>query len=104
MWWTNLTNGEFFDNVKIRLYKSVNSYVLTNPDILYKYKEQNLSHLVNKLEVLNPINTIKRGYAIVKKEDKVISSVKKIKKDDIINIEVKEGNINAKVVEVFNER
>ena len=92
------------DNVKIRLYKSVNSYVLTNPDILYKYKEQNLSHLVNKLEVLNPINTIKRGYAIVKKEDKVISSVKKIKKDDIIGIELKEGNINAKVVEVFNGR
>ncbi len=92
------------DNVKIRLYKSVNSYVLTNPDILYKYKEQNLNHLVNKLEVLNPINTIKRGYAIVKKEDKVISSVKKIKKDDIIGIELKEGNINAKVVEVFNGR
>ena len=101
-----LNNGinKIVDNVKIRLYKTVNSYVLTNPEILYKYKEQNLSHLVNKLEVLNPINTIKRGYAIVKKEDKVISSVKKIKKDDIINIEVKEGNINAKVVEVFNER
>ncbi len=92
------------DNVKVRLYKLVNSYVLTNPDILYKFKGQNLSHLINKLEVLNPVNTIKRGYAIVKKEDKVISSVKKIKKDDIINIELKEGKINAKVVEVFNER
>ena len=101
-----LNNGivKIVDNVKIRLYKSINSYVLTNPDILYKYKEQNLSHLVNKLEVLNPINTIKRGYAIVKKEDKVISSVKKIKKDDIIGIELKEGNINAKVVEVFDGR
>ena len=92
------------DNVKVRLYKLVNSYVLTNPDILYKFKEQNLSHLVNKLEVLNPINTIKRGYAIIKKEDKVISSVTKIKKDDIIGIEIKEGKINAKVVEVFNGR
>ena len=92
------------DNVKIRLYKSINSYVLANPDILYKYKEQNLSHLVNKLEVLNPINTIKRGYAIVKKGDKVISSVKNIKKDDIINIEVKEGNVNAKVMEVLDGR
>ena len=92
------------DNVKVRLYKSINSYVLVNPEILYKYKEQNLSHLVNKLEVLNPINTIKRGYAIVKKGDKVISSVTKVKKDDIINIEVKEGNINAKVVEVLDGR
>ena len=101
-----LNNGisKIVDNVKIRLYKSVNSYILTNPDMLYKYKQQNLSHLVNKLEVLNPINTIKRGYAIVKKGDKIVSSVTKIKKDDIINVEVKEGNINAKVVEVFDGR
>ena len=99
-----LNNGinKIVDNVKIRLYKSVNSYVLTNPDILYKYKEQNLSHLINKLEVLNPINTLKRGYAIVKKDDKVISSVKKIKKDDIIGIDIKDGTVNAKIVEVLN--
>ena len=92
------------DDVKIRLFKSVNSYVLTNPEILYKYKSQNLEHLINKLEVLNPINTIKRGYAIVKKENKVISSVKKLKKDDIIDIDIKNGVINAKVVEVFDGR
>jgi len=91
-------------NSKIRLYKSINSYVLTNPEILYKYKEQNLSHLINKLEVLNPINTIKRGYAIVKKENSVISSVKNIKKDDIIEIDIKDGTVNAKVMEVLNGR
>jgi len=94
--------NKIVDDVKIRLYKSVNSFVLTNPNILYKYKEQNLLHLINKLDVLNPINTIKRGYAIVKKENKVISSIKGIKKDDIIDIDVKNGTINAKVVEVYD--
>ena len=88
------------DNTKVRLYKTTNSYVLTNPEILYKFKNQNLEHLINKLDVLNPMNTLKRGYAIIKKDNKVISDSKKLKKDDIINIDIKNGIINAKVVEV----
>ena len=91
-----------FENNKIRLYKSVNSYVLTNPDILYKFKNQKLEHIINKLDVLNPMNTLKRGYAIVKKDNKVVSDIKSIKKEDTININIKNGMINAKVVEVTN--
>ena len=59
-------------NNKTKLFKLENSFVLNNPNILYKYKEQNLINIISKLEVLNPLNTLKRGYAIVKKEDKVI--------------------------------
>ena len=91
------------DSVNIRLFKSVNSYVMTNPDILYKYKEQNLEHIINKLEVLNPMNTLKRGYAIIKKDEKVISDSQKVKKDDIINVALRDGKISAKVLEVSNE-
>ena len=91
------------DSVNIRLFKSVNSYVMTNPDILYKYKEQNLEHIVNKLEMLNPMNTLKRGYAIIKKDEKVISDSQKLEKDDIINVALRDGKINAKVLEVSNE-
>ena len=90
------------DNMNIRLFKSVNSFVITNPDMLYKFKKQNLDHIINKLDVLNPLNTIKRGYAIVKKDNKVISDSNNIKKDDIIDIDVKNGTINAKVVEVIH--
>ena len=88
------------DNTRVRLNKNINSYVLTNPEILYKFKEQGLAHLINKLEVLNPMNTIKRGYAIVKMDDKVLSDIKKVKNDDMININLKDGMINAKVLEV----
>ena len=91
------------DNVMVRLKNSLSSYVISNPSILYKYKEQNLTHIINKLEVLNPMNTIKRGYAITKKDNLVISDVKKVKKDDIINIELKNGQIVSKVLEVVNE-
>ena len=90
------------DNTKNKLLKLSSSYVLTNPDILYKYKKQNLEHLINKLDVLNPMNTLKRGYAIVKSDNKVIDNIDNIHKDDILNINIKNGIINAKVLEVNN--
>ena len=88
------------ENMRIRLFKVSNSYVLTNPDILYKFKKQGLEHLINKLEVLNPMNTLKRGYAIVKSSSGVVSNIEDVKVDDIVNISVKNGIINAKVLEV----
>ena len=91
------------DNMNLRLSKQINSYVITNPEILYKYKKQNLEHIINKLDVLNPMNTLKRGYAIVKKNNNVISDSKNIKKDDIIDINVRDGNIKTQVLEVTNE-
>ena len=94
--------GLILDNQKIRLFKNINSYVLTNPEILYKFKEQNLSHIINKLDVLNPMNTLKRGYAIVKKDNKVIIDYKKVRKDDIIDVMVKDYMISTKVLEVTN--
>ena len=68
--------------------------------ILYKFKEQNLKHIINKLDVLNPMNTLKRGYAIIKKDKKVISDSQNLQKDDIINIDIRDGSVNAKVMEV----
>ena len=93
---------KILDNNRVRLYKTMGSYVLTNPDIMYKFKMQNLEHIINKLDVLNPMNTLKRGYSIVKKDNKVISDIDSVFVDDMINVSVKNGIINAKVVEVNN--
>ena len=91
---------KILENNKVRLYKTTSSYILTNPDIIYKFKVQQMEHIINKLDVLNPMNTLKRGYSIVKKEDKVVSDINNINIDDILNINIKNGNINAKVIEV----
>ena len=85
------------------MFKLENSFVLNNPDILYKYKEQNLINIISKLEVLNPLNTLKRGYAIIKKDDKVINDITSISKDDNLTIQIKNGNIEAKVMKVSEE-
>lgn len=90
------------ENNKLRLYKCKTNYIINNPEILYKFKKQNLDNLINKLEVLNPLNTLKRGYAIVRDDTKVITDVNKIKKNDVINIELSNGKIISKVMEVEN--
>ena len=90
------------DSSRLKISKILGSFVFTNPELVYKYKEQNLEHIIGKLEVLNPMNTLKRGYSIVRKDGNVISDIKKIKKSDVIDINIKNGNINAKVVEVID--
>ena len=59
--------------------------------------KHNYSKILSKLEILNPLLTIKRGYAVVKKENKVISKKESLSKGDLINIELQDGIIDAKV-------
>ena len=101
-----------FDNLYERLLISYKNLVNNNSNkmiIINNNLVNSMSHLLNnntnrynnliqKLEALNPILTLKRGYAIVKHDNKAIESIKKIKKDDIINIELQDGNIEAKVL------
>lgn len=90
-------------NNKTRLFRLRESYVLNNPSVLYKFKEQKLQNIISKLEVMNPMNTLKRGYAIVKDKDRVVSSIWGVKIDDEIEVKLKDGIINTKVVKVSEE-
>lgn len=83
-----------------RLSKIKGNYILNNPSSLYKYQKQHMDNIINKLEVLNPMNTLKRGYSIVKKDDKVVSKKSMVKKEDIVNINLSDGVIVSKVMEV----
>lgn len=93
----------YLTEYKTNLFKLENSYVLSNPEILYQFKQQKLTNMIEKLKVMNPLNTLKRGYAIVKKKDKVISDISKIKENDELLINLKNGNIYTKVVKVSEE-
>ena len=68
--------------------------------MLYKYSGQKLNHIISKLEVLNQLNTLNRGYAIVKKDNKVLSSIKNINEGENITISLKDGNIESKIIKV----
>lgn len=112
-----LRNGLRIDRQK--LFELTNSYVLKNPMNIYEIKAQQLDiiyskfqyvakeyftkinnkycNLIDKLTTLNPLLTIKRGYAIASINDKVIASIKNVKKDDNLKVELKDGYIITKV-------
>lgn len=81
-----------------------NSIIFKDPSILYENKLEKTNHLIEKLEILNPLNALKRGYSVTKKDGKCLTSVNGLKKDDNINIMLKDGEINAKVMEVCYEK
>ncbi len=50
-----------------------------------------------KLEALNPVSVLQRGYSVTEKDGKIVSSVNDVKTDDILNITLKDGKIITKV-------
>lgn len=88
------------DKTKIRLNEIKNNYVLKNPDLLYKKHMDKLNNIIEKLELLNPISMLKKGYSLTYFNDKVLSSINNVKENDKINVRLSDGYINAKVEKV----
>lgn len=91
------------NNKKVRIEVIKNSIIFKEPKVLYENKYKKTNHLIEKLEILNPLSSLKRGYAIIKMNDRCITSLKKLKKEDNINIVLKDGNLNARITEVNND-
>ena len=74
------------------------SYIFQNPYKLLDKKSNKYLQIIYKLETLSPLLTLQRGYSITKHNDKVIKSIKNLKKGDILNITLNDGNIDTKVI------
>ena len=83
---------------KSRLDLIKHSNIFKNPNEVIKAKQENYLLQLSKLEILNPLNTLKRGYTLAKSEGKVISSSKDLKSGDELEIEFEDGNVNTKVI------
>ena len=53
-----------------------------------------------KLKVLNPLNVLQRGFSIVKQDDKYIKNVKDIDMNKSLNIELSDGTVETKIVQI----
>lgn len=92
------------NNYNQRLEYIKSNHILRNPNLLYKDKIRDLDILINKLDLVSPLHVLKRGYSIsTNNKGKVIKTVKGIKKDDIINIDLCDGKIITKVTEISKE-
>ena len=54
--------------------------------------------LAGKLDALSPLNVISRGYALVEKDNKPVTKVKDLKKDDVISIKLSDGQVKANII------
>ena len=119
-------------NIKAYLNNKINtlnlikaSYIFKNPSVLYidkiylyndtikkinnnmeKYlinKTNNYQTLLNKLEILNPITTLKRGYTITYNQDMTITSIKDVKVGEKIKSKLKDGFIESEVLNIHEQ-
>ncbi|ASE34085.1 exodeoxyribonuclease VII large subunit [Mammaliicoccus sciuri] len=63
-------------------------------------KKQVLTNKLAQLDALSPTQIMLRGYSIIEKDDKIITSKNDLKIDDDITINLKDGKINANVKEI----
>lgn len=109
----------------LRLKTIEKSYAMRRPLSIFELKEQQLDYFYDKLtkEVKSKINkdkekikgfeniilamsyknTLKRGYSITRKNDKIIKDSSKLKKKDLIDIEFYKGKSKAIIDETKNQ-
>ncbi len=75
-----------------------NSSIFKDEDYLIRSQKEKFLLELSKLEVLNPLNTLKRGYTLTRCEGKIIESSLHLKTGDEVEIEFKDGNVNTKVI------
>ena len=83
------------DKEKIKLNNIKTRPLFSNPLVILDKTKQKYTLLLSKLDALSPLKTLERGYCIIKLDDKAVTSIKDLKKDDLINIELKDGSKEA---------
>ena len=82
------------------------NYILNNPQILYKDKKVYLGKKNKKLELINPLGVLKRGYSLTYQNNKIVKSIKDIQLNNDLVIKLHDGNLVThieKIEEINNE-
>ena len=83
----------YIDNLKDLLDNKANTRISVEKDKLGKY--------IALLNAHNPLNVLNKGYSIITdKKHKVISSIEVIKKQDEVQIRLKDGTISVSLKEI----
>lgn len=86
---------------------SINKLETTMEDLINQRltnSKTDFIHAVRSLKILSPLNTIERGFGIVSHEEKIITSISDVNKNQQINIQLSDGSIIADVRGVNNEK
>ena len=89
-----------YDIIKHKFQILKTNYILNNPNILYKDKMIKLDNLIEKLELINPLGVLKRGYSLTYQNGKILNSVKNINKNEDLLIKFHDGEITTKILNI----
>ena len=94
-----LTNPmNFIDDRKMALGMTEDKLITRMNTLLERKKSSLVSHAA-KLDALNPLSVVARGYsAVFNDEGKLIKSISQTKKGDMVSFMVTDGKISAEVV------
>ena len=81
-------------NKRIRFDNIVNTLNMNILRVL-ENKKNMFEKNITRLELLNPLKILSRGYSVTKKDDKMVKSKKDLKKGDNIEIIFSDGSRNA---------
>jgi len=110
---------------KERLNTINKSFIFINPRLLFADKAYNYNDLIKRLrnnilkiiddnknvyvnlltkvEILNPITTLKRGYSVTRINEKIVKDIKNIQKGDILLTTISNGKIESIVKNIYKE-
>ncbi len=69
---------------------------------VFRKKEKldvNFQNLVMRLESVSPMNVIRRGFAVVYKDEKPINSINSVDENDVVEIKMADGFLKGKIIE-----
>lgn len=84
---------------KFNLLKS--NYLLNNPNEIYKHQQIKLENIIDKLNIINPLNTLKRGYTLTYFDDNIVKDIKDIKVGNIIKTRFTNGTVESTVTNIM---
>ena len=85
------------DSVTTRFNNLKASRILNKPEEMFIRFNNTLELNINKLELLNPLSVLSKGYSVASVDDKIIKSVKEVKKNDKLNIKLLDGIVETTV-------
>lgn len=83
------------DNAMVRFNNLKDSRILIKPEEMFIKYNNSLELTINKLELLNPLSVLSKGYSVTKVNDKVVKSKNDVKVKDKINIKLIDGEIES---------
>lgn len=75
------------------------SHILKNPLKLLEKSEIKLKHVIEKLEVLNPLSILGRGYSLTYQENKLVKSIQEVKTKSQLSVRMQDGILEVQVLD-----